>query len=66
MTKTREAHSVVASIISMAHGLGLRVVAEGVETKEEQEELRLMQCDEVQGYFHSKPVPPDEFFRLLA
>jgi diguanylate cyclase len=45
------------SIITMAHALGMRVVAEGVETKQQMEILRELQCDEAQGYFISKPVP---------
>ncbi len=61
MTNTREAHSVVASVILMAHELGLRVVAEGVETSEEAELLRNLKCDEAQGYFFGRPVPPDQF-----
>jgi diguanylate cyclase (GGDEF)-like protein len=66
MTKSREAHAVVASIISMAHELGLRVVAEGVETAEELAQLRDLNCDDVQGYYTGRPVPADEFVRLVA
>jgi EAL domain-containing protein (putative c-di-GMP-specific phosphodiesterase class I) len=60
MTKNKQAHSVVASIISMAHGLGLRVVGEGVETETELEMLASMGCDEAQGYFIAKPSPPED------
>ena len=45
----------------MAHSLRLKVVAEGVETREQLEFLRVHGCDEIQGYLLSKPVPPDEF-----
>jgi diguanylate cyclase (GGDEF)-like protein len=61
MTRSREAHSVVASVISMAHGLGLRVVAEGVETAEELEQLSTLGCDEAQGYFIARPVEAARF-----
>jgi EAL domain-containing protein (putative c-di-GMP-specific phosphodiesterase class I) len=61
MTKSREAHSVVASVVSMAHALGLRVVGEGVETSVELEQLRCMGCDEAQGYFIGRPVPAESF-----
>jgi diguanylate cyclase (GGDEF)-like protein len=61
MSKSREAYSVVASIISMAHNLGLRVVAEGVETESELEMLRELGCDEGQGYLFAKPMEADRF-----
>ena len=51
--------AIAAAIISLAHNLKLRVIAEGVETKEQIDHLRRQQCDEVQGYFFSRPVPPD-------
>jgi diguanylate cyclase (GGDEF)-like protein len=61
MTKSAQAHSVVASVIAMAHGLGLRVVAEGVETAEEMGQLSELGCDEIQGYYIGRPVPADKF-----
>ena len=45
----------------MAHGLDLRVTAEGVETKGQMEALRKLGCDEFQGYLLSKPLPAGEF-----
>jgi EAL domain-containing protein (putative c-di-GMP-specific phosphodiesterase class I) len=56
MAKSAEARSVVASIISMAHNLNMKVVAEGVETSEDFGMLRDMGCDEVQGYFIARPL----------
>ena len=56
---------IVTAVISMARSLKLRVIAEGVETLDELSFLRAHQCDEAQGYFFSRPVPPDEFARLL-
>ena len=52
-------------MISMAQSLKLRVIAEGVETVEELSFLRAHQCDEAQGYFFSRAVPPEEFAELL-
>lgn len=59
-------HKLVSSIISMARGLGLIVVAEGVETKEQLVFLRSIQCDRIQGYYYSKPLPASEFFSYLS
>lgn len=54
------------AIISMAHSLGIRVVAEGVETEAQCQFLRRHRCDEMQGYYYSRPLPPKEITRLLA
>jgi diguanylate cyclase (GGDEF)-like protein len=48
------------AIISLAHSLRLRVIAEGVENELQQDFLRANNCDEMQGYFFSRPVPPQE------
>ena len=58
--------SVVKTIIHLAHGLGMKVVAEGVETKEQLTFLEQQNCDETQGYLFSKPVVFEDFLRLLA
>jgi diguanylate cyclase (GGDEF)-like protein/PAS domain S-box-containing protein len=60
-----DAMSLISTIISLAHSLRLSVVAEGVETEEQAKFLRLLRCDEMQGYLFSKPVPFDEITRLL-
>jgi diguanylate cyclase (GGDEF)-like protein len=57
--------AILIAVIGMAHGLKLRVIAEGVETLDELEFLRAHQCDEVQGYYFSRPVLPDQFASLL-
>ena len=62
---TGEDAAIVTAVISMAQSLKLRVVAEGVEAEEELEFLRAHQCDEAQGYYFSRPVPPEQFARLL-
>jgi hypothetical protein len=53
------------AIISMAHSLGIRVVAEGVETEAQCQFLRRHGCDEMQGYYFSRPLPPIEITALL-
>ena len=57
--------SIYKAIVSLGHNLGLRVVAEGVETSEQYYLLRDIGCDEVQGFFFSMPVPADDFERLI-
>ncbi len=63
---TRDDAPIVTAIIAMAHGLGLRVVAEGVETELQLAFLRDRACDEYQGYLFSKPVAADDFALLLT
>ncbi len=53
--------TLVSVIINLAHALKLNVVAEGVETEEQLRQLRLLRCDEMQGYLYGKPVPVDIF-----
>ena len=57
--------AIVTGTIALAHSLGLRVVAEGVETEEQLERLRLLRCDLAQGYHFSEPVTDAEFDRFL-
>lgn len=56
-----EDRALVAAIISMASSLGMKTIAEGVETVEQKQYLIEKGCDEVQGYLYSKPLPADEF-----
>ena len=56
----------VRSTVNLAHELGLKVVAEGVEDAECLDFLRGIGCDMVQGYFVSRPVPADDLERLLS
>jgi diguanylate cyclase (GGDEF)-like protein/PAS domain S-box-containing protein len=67
MTATAEGLALVSTIIQMAHALRLNVVAEGVETEEQSRLLRVLNCDEMQGFLFSKAVPSEIFeARFLA
>ncbi|MGN1414439.1 MAG: EAL domain-containing protein [Anaerovoracaceae bacterium] len=57
--------SILHYVIGMSHGMGLSVVAEGVETQEQLNRLREIECDYVQGYFFARPMPAVEFEELL-
>ncbi len=57
--------AIVSAIIVLAHGLGLDVVAEGVETEEQRKFLRLLRCDHMQGYLFSEPVPKAKIEEML-
>ncbi len=65
LTRDAQAASIVHAIITMARSLGLRVVAEGVETAEQRELLRNYGCDLIQGYLISRPLPSDELVQYL-
>ncbi|HET9404040.1 MAG TPA: GGDEF domain-containing phosphodiesterase, partial [Burkholderiales bacterium] len=65
MPKSPEQMAIVSAVISLARALNLKVVAEGVETHEQANLLRLLRCDEVQGYLFGRPMPPEELEKLL-
>jgi len=65
MHKDANAMTLVSTIVSLAHSLQLKVVAEGVETEEQANSLRLLRCDEMQGYLFSKPLPMAALAELL-
>ena len=58
--------AIVAATVAVAHALGLSVIAEGVETADQLERLRVLGCQEVQGYFLSRPKPVEAITQLLA
>jgi diguanylate cyclase (GGDEF)-like protein/PAS domain S-box-containing protein len=57
--------AIAQAVITLGHTMNLRVIAEGVETPEQLAFLRVNQCDEMQGYLFGRPVPADEFGKLL-
>ena len=61
-----EDKAIAEAIIAMGKTLSLKVVTEGVETKEQMEFLRQLPCDEMQGFYFSKPLMPDKFANLLS
>jgi len=66
VTTDPSAAAVATSIVAIAHSLGLHAVAEGVETQEQLDFLRHCGCDSLQGYYFSRPVPPEAFASLLT
>ena len=64
LTSNTDAASIVQAIISLAHSLRLKVVAEGVETAEQLSQLRALGCDQFQGYYQSAAVLPEEIEAL--
>ena len=65
MTENADYTSIISTIISLAQALRLKVVAEGVETEQQAQLLRLLRCDQVQGYLFSPPVPAEKIETLL-
>lgn len=62
---TRRGRIIIENSVSMSRQLGMTVVAEGVETREQVDFLKSIDCDVVQGYYYSKPVPVTEFEKML-
>jgi EAL domain-containing protein (putative c-di-GMP-specific phosphodiesterase class I) len=65
MSRNVDSRRVVSAIIVLAHNLKLRVIAEGVEKEEQLIFLRQNQCDEVQGYYFSKPLSSEQLSKLI-
>ncbi len=61
----KEMMAIVKAIIAMSKSLDIKTIAEGVETKEQLKCLEELHCNEIQGYFYSKPVEPEVFEKLL-
>ena len=57
--------SICKAIIALAHGLGMKVIAEGVETEEQIQHLHFLDCEEIQGYYFAKPMPATELENFL-
>lgn len=65
MMASEKGKLILEYVVAMAEKLGLGLLAEGVETKEQVELLQKIGCDKVQGYYFAKPMPQEEFFELL-
>jgi diguanylate cyclase (GGDEF)-like protein len=66
LSQDANAQALIDGIITLAHGLRMKVVAEGVETQAQLDHLRIRGCDEIQGYWLCKPVPADEAHKFMA
>ena len=65
MVDDKNALELVKSIIDLSHNLGMKVIAEGVETQEQSNMLKNMNCDQMQGYYYAKPMPLHDFIAYL-
>ncbi len=65
ITKDSDDEAITRAIISLSKNLGLRVIAEGVETEEQLAFLKAAGCEKIQGYYYSRPLPEDEFVKFL-
>ena len=66
MAKSKDDATIVRTIIEMAHSLGFTVVAEGVETEEQATFLRLLRCEQAQGYLFARPMAAEDYLKLLS
>ena len=65
MDKNKNDGIIVRSTIDLGHNLGLKVIAEGVESQESWDRLKKMGCDSAQGYFMSRPISADQFVQWI-
>jgi EAL domain-containing protein (putative c-di-GMP-specific phosphodiesterase class I) len=66
MQEDESAHNLVSSVISLGHNIGMSIIAEGIEKKEQSEMLKKMGCDKIQGYFYSRPIPEQDVLEYLS
>ena len=62
---SEQGRNMVATIVTIAHNLGMQVVAEGVETTQQLSFLSGLHCEQLQGYLYSKPLPENDFQKYL-
>ena len=63
--KNKKVEAIIRNTIGLAHDMGAKIIAEGVEFKEQLEFLQDAGCDMIQGYYFYKPMPAEEFAKLL-
>ena len=63
--RNTKAVAIVKTVIEMAHSMGLRIIAEGIETASQFEEMKSLGVDYIQGYYFSKPLPEHEFLKFI-
>jgi len=63
--KNKRAQAIVTTVIEMAHSLGIKIIAEGIENENELEEMKNLGVDYIQGYYFSKPLPEHEYLRFV-
>jgi EAL domain-containing protein (putative c-di-GMP-specific phosphodiesterase class I) len=66
LATSQDDQAIAMAVISLGHKLNLRVIAEGVETEAQRDFLRANDCDEMQGYLFSRPVPAERIAEMLA
>jgi EAL domain-containing protein (putative c-di-GMP-specific phosphodiesterase class I) len=65
MQNNRDSENIIDAIINMAKSLNLKTIAEGVENNHQFEMFKGKGCDEIQGYFFSRPIPSEQFLKLM-
>ena len=65
ITEDQDDQSIVSAIVAMAHALNLKVVAEGADTNQQLRLLQQMNCDQLQGFIFSRPLPYKDILPLL-
>ncbi|MFM2058365.1 MAG: hypothetical protein RLY71_2750, partial [Pseudomonadota bacterium] len=65
ITTDQDDATIARAVINLAHSLGLKVIAEGVETREQLDFLHRHGCDEIQGYYFARPLPTEQMTRAL-
>jgi EAL domain-containing protein (putative c-di-GMP-specific phosphodiesterase class I) len=58
--------AIIEAVVALGKSLKIKTIAEGVETKQELDFLRKLECDEIQGYYFSKPLPSDDFIKWFT
>lgn len=63
---SEDSHSICKAIVALGHGLGMKIIAEGVENHEQLQLLHMMGCDQIQGYFFARPMPAGDVGKFIT